>query len=117
MEGAPLSNGERTHIQGAMGSNKYMRHGQAANLTLCQRQRILVPAELFHLMLGAHLCQPVDQHSKPACSSGGENLRAHQSAGMTRHLCKLAGLLSSRCENLDRHAASKSDSKAGTKLG
>lgn len=95
MEGAPSSNGERTHIQGAMGCNKYMRHGHVANLTLCQRQQTLVLAELFHLMLGTHQCQPVDHHSKPACSSGGENFRAHQNSGMTRKLCKLAGLVGS----------------------
>lgn len=52
VEGARSSNGERTHIQGAMGCNKYMRHGQIANLTLCQRQHILVLTELFHLMSG-----------------------------------------------------------------
>lgn len=95
VEGTLSSNGERTHIQGAIGCNKYMRHGQVANLALCQRQRILVPAELFHLMFGTHQCQPVDQHSNPACSSGGENFRAHQNSRMTRNFCELVGLVGS----------------------
>lgn len=54
MEGVSWSNGRRTHIQGAIGCNNYMRHGQVANLALCQRQQFPVLAERFQLMFRTH---------------------------------------------------------------